>query len=257
MTDEYDRPMWAPTVTMSGNELAGRTALVTGGTAGIGLAAARALAAAGATVTISARDAAHGEKVAVELGERVRFLAADMSDRDAVDDLARHCEVDILVNNAASFPGAPTLDQDAASFDTTFATNVRGTYFLVAAVVPAMIRRGGGAIVNVTSMVATKGVPGASVYSASKAAVESLTRVWAAEFGPHGIRVNNVAPGPTATEGVAAQWGEVNEELGRALPMGRTAHPREIAEAVLFLASPRASFITGTTLHVDGGGTAI
>ena len=95
-----------------------------------------------------------------------------------------------------------------------------------------MIGRGGGAIVNVTSMVATKGVPGASTYSASKAAVESLTRTWAIEFGQHNIRVNNVAPGPTATEGVAAEWGETNDELGRALPLGRTAAPSEIAELI-------------------------
>ena len=120
-----------------------------------------------------------------------------------------------------------------------------------------MLDRGHGCIVNVTSMVASKGVPGASTYSASKAAVESLTRTWAAEFGGHGVRVNSVAPGPTKTEGVAAEWGETNEELGRALPLGRTADPEEIADAVLFLASPRASFITGSTLHADGGGSAI
>jgi len=106
-------------------------------------------------------------------------------------------------------------------------------------------------------MVASKGVPGASVYSASKAAVEQLTRTWAVEFGAHNIRVNNVAPGPTATDGVVTEWGETNDELGRALPLGRTADPAEIAEAIYFLASPSASFITGTTLHVDGGGTAV
>jgi len=87
--------------------------------------------------------------------------------------------------------------------------------------------------------------------------VESLTRTWAAEFGPQGVRVNSVAPGPTRTLGVAAEWGESNEDLGRALPLGRTAHASEIAEAVLFLASPRSSFITGSTLHADGGGAAV
>jgi NAD(P)-dependent dehydrogenase (short-subunit alcohol dehydrogenase family) len=166
-------------------------------------------------------------------------------------------QVDILVNNAASFPGALTVDQEVGSFETTFDTNVRGTYFLVAGLVPGMLARGRGSIVNVTSMVASKGVPGASTYSASKAAVESLTRTWAAEFGSRGVRVNSVAPGPTKTEGVQAEWGDVNEELGRALPLGRTAGPDEIANAVLFLASPRSSFITGSTLHADGGGTAI
>lgn len=238
-------------------ELAGRTAMVTGGTAGIGFATAHRLVEAGATVIITGRDPQRGHQAQEKLGPTAQFVAVDMADSAGVERLARQVELDILVNNAARFPAALTVDQDEDGFGHTFATNVRGLYFLVAATVPTMIRRGGGAIVNVTSMVASKGVPGASVYSASKAAVEQLTRTWAVEFGPHNIRVNNVAPGPTATAGVAAEWGETNEELGRALPLGRTADPAEIAEAIYFLASPRASFITGTTLHVDGGGTAV
>ncbi|MET4430583.1 MULTISPECIES: SDR family oxidoreductase [unclassified Mycolicibacterium] len=240
---------------MTARELAGRRALVTGGTAGIGLEAARLLAAAGADVVITGRDRDRGAAAAAQLG--VRFVAADLSDVESVSALVAQCgDVDVIVNNAASFPGALTVDQDLASFERTFDTNVRGTYFLVAALVPGMLERGGGSIVNVTSMVAFKGVAGASTYSASKAAVESLTRTWAAEFGPRGVRVNSVAPGPTATEGVVAEWGDTNEELGRALPLGRTAKPAEIAEAILFLASPRSSFITGSTLHADGGGAA-
>lgn len=236
-------------------ELAGLTALVTGGTAGIGFETARLLAAAGAAVIITGRSAERGAAAAEELG--VRFVAADLADLDSVKSLARQCgDVDIVVNNAASFPGALTVEQDVATFESTFDTNVRGAYFLVAELVPGMLRRGRGSIVNVTSMVAFKGVPGASSYSASKAALESLTRTWATEFGPQGVRVNSVAPGPTATPGVAAEWGDTNEELGRALPLGRTAQPAEIAEAVLFLASPRSSFITGSTLHADGGGAA-
>lgn len=240
---------------MTARELAGRRALVTGGTAGIGLETARLLAAAGADVVITGRDRDRGATAAAQLG--VRFVAADLSDVESVSALVAQCgDVDVIVNNAASFPGALTVDQDLASFERTFDTNVRGTYFLVAALVPGMLERGGGSIVNVTSMVAFKGVAGASTYSASKAAVESLTRTWAAEFGPRGVRVNSVAPGPTATEGVVAEWGDTNEELGRALPLGRTAKPAEIAEAILFLASPRSSFITGSTLHADGGGAA-
>jgi NAD(P)-dependent dehydrogenase (short-subunit alcohol dehydrogenase family) len=169
----------------------------------------------------------------------------------------RQCgNVDIVVNNAANFTGSATVDQDVATFESIFSTNVRGAYFLVAGIVPGMLGRGRGSIINITSMVASKGVAGASGYSASKAALESFTRTWAVEFGKQGVRVNSVAPGPTRTEGVAAEWGETNEELGRALPIGRTAHAAEIAEAVLFLASPRSSFITGSTLHVDGGGSA-
>lgn len=236
-------------------ELTGLTALVTGGTAGIGFETARLLAVEGATVIITGRSAARGAAAAAELG--VRFIAADLADLESVKSLAQQCgDVDIVVNNAASFPGALTVEQDVASFESTFDTNVRGAYFLVAALVPGMLRRGRGSIVNVTSMVAFKGVPGASSYSASKAALESLTRTWATEFGPSGVRVNSVAPGPTATPGVAAEWGDTNDELGRALPLGRTAQPAEIAQAVLFLASPRSSFITGSTLHADGGGAA-
>lgn len=238
-------------------ELTGLTALVTGGTAGIGLESARLLVAEGATVIITGRSAERGAVAAAELGAGVRFVAADLADLDSVKSLAQQCgDVDIVVNNAARFPGALTVEQDVVTFESTFDTNVRGAYFLVAALVPGMLRRGRGSIVNVTSMVAFKGVPGASSYSASKAALESLTRTWATEFGPQGVRVNSVAPGPTATPGVAAEWGDTNDELGRALPLGRTAQPAEIAHAVLFLASPRSSFITGSTLHADGGGAA-
>jgi len=238
-------------------ELTGQTALVTGGTAGIGLACARLLAGAGATVLITGRNRERGEAAAAATGGDVRFIQADMADLASIAALVEHHpRVDILVNNAATFPGAMTVEQDVASFESTFDTNVRGTYFLVAGLVPGMLDRGYGSIVNVTSMVASKGVPGASVYSASKAAVESLTRTWAAEFGPRGVRVNTVAPGPTNTEGVVAEWGDTNDELGRTLPLGRTAEPAEIAQAVLFLASGASSFVTGLTLHADGGGAA-
>jgi NAD(P)-dependent dehydrogenase (short-subunit alcohol dehydrogenase family) len=239
-------------------ELAYKTALITGGTAGIGLACARLMAREGASVIVTGRDAERGKAAATGIDGSVRFVQVDLSDIDSVNSLVQQLgSVDILVNNAASFPAALTVDQAVASFERTFDTNVRGSYFLTAALAPGMLERGHGSIINVTSMVASKGVPGAGAYSASKAAVESLTRTWAAEFGAHGVRVNSVAPGPTKTEGVEAEWGETNEELGRSLPLGRTAKPEEIAEAVLFLASPRSSFVTGSTLHVDGGGTAI
>ena len=239
-------------------ELMDHTAVITGGTAGIGLESARLLASEGATVIISGRDRARGEQAAELIGANARFISADMADPESVNSLVQQCgDVDIVVNNAGSFPSALTVDQDMAAFETMFDTNVRGAYFLVAGLVPGMVRRRRGSIVNITTMAAFKGIPGASGYSASKAALESLTRTWAAEFGSAGVRVNSVAPGPTRTLGVAAEWGDTNEELGRALPLGRAAFASEIAEAVLFLSSPRSSFITGSTLHVDGGGAAV
>jgi NAD(P)-dependent dehydrogenase (short-subunit alcohol dehydrogenase family) len=239
-------------------ELMGLRALITGGTAGIGLEAARLFAQEGAAVIVTGRDAERGEKAVAAIGPNGRFVRTDMADAESVEALVRECgDVDIVVNNAATFPASMTVEQDRSAFEAVFDTNVRGAYFLIAGLVPGMLKRGRGSIVNVTTLVASKGVPGASAYSASKAALEALTRTWAAEFGPHGVRVNSVAPGPTRTEGVVAEWGETNEELGRALPLGRTAHPSEIAEAILFLASPRSSFVTGSTLHADGGGSAV
>ncbi len=239
-------------------ELSGQTALITGGTAGIGLACAELMAREGASVIITGRNEKRGKDAAAAIEGDARFIQADLSDIDSVESLVRQAgDVDVLVNNAASFPAALTVEQGLTSFEKTFDTNVRGTYFLSAGLLPGMLERGRGSIVNITTMVTGKGAPGAGAYSASKAAVESLTRTWAAEFGSRGVRVNSVAPGPTKTEGVEAEWGETNEELGRTLPLGRTAKPEEIANAVLFLASPRSSFITGSTLHADGGGSAI
>jgi len=239
-------------------ELAYKNALITGGTAGIGLACARLMSREGASIIITGRDAERGKAAAASIDGSVRFVQADLADIESVRSLVGQAgDIDVLVNNAASFPAALTVDQGLDAFEKTFDTNVRGTYFLAAGLVPGMLERGHGSIINVTTMVAKKGVPGAGAYSASKAAVESLTRTWAAEFGSRQVRVNSVAPGPTKTEGVEAEWGETNEELGRALPLGRTAKPEEIAEAVLFLASPRSTFITGSVLHVDGGGTAV
>jgi len=120
-----------------------------------------------------------------------------------------------------------TVDQDVASFQAMFDTNVRGTYFLTAALVPAMLANQRGSIVNVTTMAASMGVAGASGYSATKAALASFTRTWAAEFSPHGVRVNSIAPGPTRTEGVLIEWGESIEDLAHALPWPAPPAPRK------------------------------
>jgi NAD(P)-dependent dehydrogenase (short-subunit alcohol dehydrogenase family) len=242
-------------------ELKDQVALITGGTAGIGLEAARLFVREGADVVIAGRNPERGEKAVAELAGgpgSARFVATDLGDLESVRRLAEEAgPVDILVNNASLFPVAATVDQDVETYQKLFDTNVRGTFFLTAALAPAMLAKGAGSIVNVSTMAAVMGVPGASVYSATKAAVASLTRTWAAEFSPQGVRVNSVAPGPTITDGVVVEWGDGVAELGKSIPLRRTAVPAEIAEAILFLASPRSSFLTGANIAADGGATAI
>ncbi|CCH33714.1 SDR family NAD(P)-dependent oxidoreductase [Actinosynnema sp. NPDC047251] len=238
-------------------ELSGQVALVTGSTSGIGRAAARLLAADGAEVVVTGRDAARGAETVAEIeadGGRARFVAVDLADVTSVRRLADAAgEVDVLVNNAGIFPFAPTLEQDPAGYEKLFDVNVRALFFLTAAIVPAMIAKGAGAIVNVSSNITGLGVPGGAVYSATKGAVEALTRTWAVEFGGHGVRVNTVSPGPTLTETVKATTAEIAEQQGKVSALGRAAAPQEIAEAVRYLASPRATYVTGATLVVDGG----
>ena len=243
-------------------ELSDKVALITGSTGGIGAETARLMASAGAEVIVSGRNAERGAATVrsiTDAGGRARFVAADLTDPAALHHLAEAAgPVDILVNNAAIFPGAPTLDQDLDTLDESLAANVRAPYLLTAALVPAMIAKGSGSIVNVSTMAARIGMPGLSVYSATKAALESLTRTWAAEFSPAGVRVNTVAPGPTRTDMVLATVGEEGaEQFAKTTVLGRLATPREIAEVILFLASDRASYLTGATVAADAGRTAV
>jgi NAD(P)-dependent dehydrogenase (short-subunit alcohol dehydrogenase family) len=242
-------------------ELSNKRALVTGGTGGIGSETARLLAAEGAEVIVSGRDAGRGAATVrsiTDAGGRARFLAADLTDLDSLRRLAEAAgDVDVLVNNAAIFPGAPTVDQDVDTFDTALAANIRAPYFLTAALAPAMIAKGAGSIVNVSTMAARIGVPGLSLYSATKAALESLTRTWAVEFSPAGVRVNTVAPGPTRTDMVLGTVGEEGaQQFAKTTILGRLATPREIAEVILFLATERSAYLTGATIAADAGRTA-
>jgi NAD(P)-dependent dehydrogenase (short-subunit alcohol dehydrogenase family) len=245
-------------------ELSGSTALVTGGTSGIGRATAVALAALGAHVVLSGRDAGRGGQVVETIraaGGKADFVAADLTDAAsarALADRARELggQVDVLVNNAGIFPTGPTPDTAEADFDRVYATNVKAPYFLVAALAPDMVSRGHGAIVNVSTMVAARGMTGMALYGSSKAAVELMTKAWAAEFGPSGVRVNAISPGPTRTEGTAA-FGDGLDELAAAGPAGRVAAPEEIAAAIAFLVTAESSFVQGAVLPVDGGRLAV
>jgi NAD(P)-dependent dehydrogenase (short-subunit alcohol dehydrogenase family) len=237
-----------------------KTVLVTGGTSGIGEAIARAYAAAGADVVITGRDEARGQRIVDSLradGAQARFVPAELERAEEVRRLTLEVErVDVLVNNAGVFPFSPTDEVDAELFDTTFAVNVRAPFLLTGAFAPRMAANGGGAIVNVSTMVASFGAPGMALYGSTKAALELLTKAWAAEYGPQGVRVNAVAPGPTRTPGTEPM-GAALDELASTVPLGRPARPDEIAVAALFLGAEEASYVNGAVLAVDGGRTAV
>jgi NAD(P)-dependent dehydrogenase (short-subunit alcohol dehydrogenase family) len=243
------------------NTLNGKTALVTGATAGIGYAVAVQLAAEGAEVIVHGRNAERGAKTVQDIenaGGKARFVSADVSNVDDVRRLADEAgDVDILVNNAGIYRFAPTFDTVDADFDDQINTNLKAPYVLVQKLVPGMIARGGGSVINVTTVAATTPAAGAGIYGASKAALELLTKLWADEFGTQGVRVNAVAPGPTQTQGTAAFESDLIEGLGRTTALGRTAEADEIANLVTFVASPAASYVNGAILTVGGGSQAI
>ncbi|MBS1890315.1 MAG: SDR family oxidoreductase [Actinobacteria bacterium] len=241
-------------------ELEGKKALVTGGTSGIGREVARQLAALGAEVWLSGRDAARGAEAVAEIegaGGRAHFVAADLADFEAIGKLAAEVgAVDILINNAGIFTFAPTPDETLDAYQAMFDVNVRAPFFLTAALAPGMAGRD-GAIVNVSTMVAELGMAGSSAYAASKAALASLNRTWASEFADAGVRVNTVTVGPTETGGASSMSEEQVGFVRGLTKLGRSADPTEIAAAIVFLASPGASYITGANLAVDAGATTI
>ncbi|MCU1528807.1 MAG: short-chain dehydrogenase [Frondihabitans sp.] len=250
---------------MTTYDFSGQTALVTGGTSGIGRQVALQLGAAGAHVVVTGRDAERGASTVDAIrvaGGVADFVAVDLADAAAVAHLAEEAvrlgggHVDVLVNNAGVFPFGPTVGVDLTTFDAVMAVNVRAPFALVAALAPAMVERGHGAIVNVSTMVASFGMSGMSLYGSSKAALQLLTKAWAAEFGSSGVRVNAVSPGPTRTEGTEVM-GDGLDALAATTPAGRVSTAVEVASGIVFLASAAASNVHGAILPVDGGRLAV
>ncbi|MCE7001176.1 SDR family oxidoreductase [Saccharothrix sp. S26] len=243
-------------------ELRNQVALVTGATAGIGHETAKLFAREGASVIVHGRDAARGADVVAEIeadGGTARFVRADLSTAEGVRELASAAgEVDVLVNNAGIYPFASTADQTREGFEELLAVNVLAPFHLTAALAPSMVAKGAGVIVNVSTVAAVTPVYNAAAYGATKAALESLTRNWAVEFGSSGVRVNSVAPGGVTTETVMNLFGDaVHDNAVTTTALRRMSEPREIAEVILFLASPRSSYVTGALLLADGGYTIV
>jgi NAD(P)-dependent dehydrogenase (short-subunit alcohol dehydrogenase family) len=245
---------------MQPQSLEGRTAIVTGASRGIGAAIARALDGAGARVALVARDRDALEAVAAGLANEPVVLAADLADPDVPARIVSEASerlgsLDALVNNAAVAARAPTEELDAALVDRLYAVNVRAPLLLIAALVPGMVSRGSGVIISISSGSAVVGTPRRAAYAATKGAIDAATRSLAIELGPHGIRVNSVAPGVVDTE----MWARnkaipgVVEEIEALTPLRRWATPEDIADVVAFLASDAARFVTGETVCVDGG----
>lgn len=241
--------------------LAGRTALVTGSTGGLGVAIAHALAAEGASVVVTGRNKDRGDAVVAKIqasGGTATFVAADLGAGEAeIRQLAEAAgSVDILVNNAGIWSTPePTEQISEATLLESYRANVIGPFLLTGALAPAMAQRGHGAVVNIGSITGLIGGDKSALYNSTKAAVHSLTKSWAAEYGPYGVRVNAVAPGPIATERAVESADHVAPVLAR-IPSRRMSTPEEVAAAVVFLAGDDAANIHGAVLSVDGGWAA-
>jgi NAD(P)-dependent dehydrogenase (short-subunit alcohol dehydrogenase family) len=237
-----------------------RTALVTGATSNIGRAIAVEFGAQGAHVVVSGRNKERGEQVVAQIraaGGRADFVAADLdgsarASRELAAEATRVLggRIDILVNNAGIFPGPSTPDTGEAMFDEVYAVNVKAPFFLTAAIAPAMAARGAGSIINLGSWIARLGIPIAALYSSTKGAMETLTRAWAAEFGPSGVRVNAISPGVIRPD---AGPGDPAAVMMRGTPAGGPGTPDAIAHAAVYLAGDEAAFVHGTVIDVDGG----
>lgn len=244
-----------------------KVALITGGAAGIGKATAIRFAEEGASVVICDVDTKSGEKTLKELGPDAAFFRVDVTDRGSVarwvkSVLGKFGRIDVLVNNAGIVrdsllvkvkEGELIRQMPEDDFDLVVAINLKGVFNCTQAVAPAMIRQGGGVILNASSIVGMDGNLGQTNYIATKAGVIGMTKVWARELGRHNIRVNAVAPGFTATDIISSVPDNILEGMMKRTPLGRLGQPLDIANAYLFLASDEASFISGNILRVDGG----
>lgn len=239
-------------------DLTGKNALVTGASGGIGGAIARALHAAGATVALSGTREEPLRALADELGERVHVLPCNLSDAEAVEGLPKRAveamgSVDILVNNAGITRDNLFMRMSDEDWNAVIEVNLNATFRLCRGVLRGMMKSRWGRIVNITSVVGTTGNPGQGNYCAAKAGVTGMSKALAHEVASRGITVNCVAPGFIATAMTDKLNDEQKARINERIPAGRMGSPEEIAAAVLYLASPEAAYVTGATLHVNGG----
>lgn len=242
--------------------LDGQVALVTGGSRGIGRAIAEKLASAGAKVCLTSRSEQRSREAAAQIAEasggEVRGVECDSASAEACAKLVQEIvkesgRLDILVNNAGVTRDNLLIRMKEEEWREVFETNLHGAFFLSKAVMRPMMKQRSGRIINISSVVGVIGNPGQTNYAASKAGLIGFTKSLAKEVGSRSITVNAIAPGYVATEMTDAMTDDMKEKLQTAIPLGRLGRPEDIAEAVLFLASPGAAYVTGAVLHVDGG----
>jgi len=244
--------------------LQNKTAIITGGATGIGLACARLFAQEGARVVIFGRRQDRLDQAQKEIGSGVLAVQGDITQKQDTERLVETAvkqlgKVDILINNAGTFAPSPLHETDDDLWDQTFNINMRGVFQLTRKVLPHMVRQGSGSIIHISSILGMIAVPGTSAYNASKGALNQFSKSIAVEYGGQGIRSNAVCPGMIETEMTEELRSDkaLMQEFLKGYPLGRFGQPEEVAQACLFLASDESTYITGATLPIDGGYTAL